>query len=270
MSKPAKKACLKPSFNLACCYMRSFIIFIGLHLQPHLQTKKGFLKLKKVLLTLAFMLICGNTAFAVIITEIQVTDDVEIEDVMGEDEAATNTEPTTEELTNLSLTELTALAEDSNADALLALGDRYYYGKGGAGRDRYQAFKWYSLAAELDCVASQFNLGHMYRNGTGTKQNMQKSLEWFERAADLGDAESQFMAAEMHGTGSGVPRDLTKAYMWYKIAYTTMEPRFRNIAKAEMDLLKPEMTKEQIAEAEKLAAEWYDMQVHRMQAAQGQ
>lgn len=209
----------------------------------------------------------SNFVCAAIITEIQVTDDVEQEDVMGEEDVLAEPE-LAEELEKMTLDELTALAEKNDADALLALGDRYYYGKGGAVRDRTQAFKWYLQAAELDCVASQFNLGHMYRNGTGTKQDMLKSLEWFERAADLGDAESQFMAAEMHSGVSGVPKNNVKAYQWYKIAYTTMEPRFRGIAKAELDLLKPEMTKAEVAEAEALVLKWHEAQLDRLHKAQ--
>ena len=230
--------------------------------------------MKKIVLILLLFMVGVNGSYADIITEIQVTDDAEIEitgadqeDVMGEDGALADPEPSVE-LEKLSLTALTALAEKDDPEALLALGDRYYYGKGGAGRDRTQAFKWYLRAAELDCTASQFNLAHMYRNGTGTKQNMQKALEWFERAAYLGDAEAQFMAAEMHGAGSGVPQNNVRAYMWYKIAYTTMEQRFRGIAKAELDMLKTEMTKDEMAQAEALVLEWHNAQVARMQKAQ--
>lgn len=231
--------------------------------------------MKKIVILLVMLLVMGtNWSYAEIITAIQVTDDSDIEitgadqeDVMGEDGALAEPEPSAE-LEKMSLSALTAQAEKDDPDALLALGDRYYYGKGGAGRDRAQAFKWYMRAAELDCTASQFNLAHMYRNGTGTKQSMPKALEWFERAAYLGDSEAQFMAAEMHGTGSGVPQNNVKAYMWYKIAYTTMEQRFRGIAKAELDMLKTEMSKEEISQAEALVLEWHNAQVDRIQKTQ--
>lgn len=223
--------------------------------------------MKKIVLILLLLMLWGNYVCAAIITEIQVTDDIDQEDIMGEEDVLTEPEPAAE-LEKMDLAELTVLAEKNDAVALLALGDRYYYGKGGAARDRAQAFKWYLKAAELDCVASQFNLGHMYRNGTGTKQDMLKSLEWFERAADLGDAESQFMAAEMHSGVAGVPKNNVRAYLWYKIAYTTMEPRFRGIAKAELDLLKQGMTKEEVAEAEALVLKWHEAQLDRLHKAQ--
>lgn len=179
--------------------------------------------------------------------------EAEIEDILDDDMA----EASPAALDSLKLSELKKAAEAGDKNAQLLTGDRYYYGKGGAPRDRYQAFNWYAKAANQGCISAQFNLGHMYRNGTGTRQNMQKALEWFEKAANGGDTESQFMAAEMYGAGYGVPQNKIKAYMWYKIAFDTMEARFKNIAKAEMDLLKQEMTAEEVVQAEQLAEQWH-------------
>lgn len=216
--------------------------------------------LKKIILLLLILAAGAGGGFADSLTAGQNPAKVAIESAadVQEDILSAESVPAeaADEFGELSLSALTMLAGQGDAEALLALGDRYYYGKGGAGRDRSQAFKYYLKAAEQDCPVSQFNLGHMYRSGIGTKQNMQKALEWFERAADLGDPEAQFMAAEMHGTGSGVPHNNVRAYMWYKIAYTTMEPRFRGIAKAELDTLKTQMPKEETAQAEALVLEW--------------
>lgn len=231
-------------------------------------TEKGLCVLRRILFVTALLLALCGYAWAAVATEARSMDATEIEDVMDEGDAMLTAEPEPEELTQMGISALTALAESGNSEAQLVLGDRYYYGKGGVNRDRYQAFKWYALAAEQDCTASQFNLAHMYRNGAGTTQNMQKALEWFEKAAYLGDAESQFMAAEMLGAGSGVAQNNVRAYMWYKIAYTTMEPRFRGIAKAELDLLKPHMSKAEVAEAEALVIQWHEIQVKRMRETQ--
>ena len=48
--------------------------------------------------------------------------------------------------------------------------------------------------------------------------------------------------------GLGVPKDLTQAYMWYAIV--TAKPR--------MEKLEPNLTQQQIAAAERLAAEWLE------------
>ena len=85
---------------------------------------------------------------------------------------------------------------------------------------------------------------------------MQKALAWFEKAAHASDTEAQFMAAEMYGGGFGAPQNNVKACMWYQIAHDTMEPRFRDIAQTEIDLLKGEMTAAETAQAEQMAAQW--------------
>ena len=49
-------------------------------------------------------------------------------------------------------------------------------------------------------------------------------------------------------SGRGVPKDLTQAYIWYAIA----------TAKSRMEKLEPNLTQQQIAAAERLAAEWLE------------
>lgn len=207
--------------------------------------------MKRIILLVIVCMLLANGANAKIIREIQVNDDAEQEDIM--DTGQTLPEVTTNDLT---VTELKELAAKNDISAILALGDRYYYGKGGVQRDRAQAFKWYKMAALQDNIAAQFSVGHMYRTGSGVKVNMQKAVEWFEKAADQGDTESQFMAGEIYGLGSEVPKDTVKAYKWYRIALNNMEPRFKGIIKAELELLGKDMTKAEVAAAEKMAAEW--------------
>lgn len=207
--------------------------------------------MRKFVLFLILSVFLASGAFAEIIHEIQVTDDVEQEDAMdaGQDLPEIETG-------DLTVEELQELAQDGDMEALLAVADCYYYGKCGVQRNRVEAFKWYEMAALLDNPTAQFSLGHMYRTGNGAKKNMQKALEWFEKAANLGDTESQFMVAEMYGLGTEVPRNVVKAYKWYNLALDGMEPRFKGIIKAELDLLKDDMTKDEVAAAEKMAVEW--------------
>ena len=214
--------------------------------------------MKQIVLLVMVCLLLTNGAFAEIIREIQVNDNTEQEDVMdaGQDLAEIV-------ISDLTIAELKELAADEDISAQLALGDRYYYGKGGVQRDRAQAFKWYEMAALQGNAPAQFSVGHMYRAGAGVKMNMQKAVEWFEKAADQGDTESQFMAAEMYGLGTEIPRDTVKAYKWYRIALEGMEPRFKGIIKAELELLGEDMTKEEVAAAEKMAAEWQKSFVQR-------
>ena len=47
-----------------------------------------------------------------------------------------------------------------------------------------EAFKWYSLGAELNNVIAQSNLGWMYAGGRGTELDYEKGLEWTLKAAE--------------------------------------------------------------------------------------
>ena len=57
----------------------------------------------------------------------------------------------------------------------------------------------------------------------------------------------------MYAKGEGVPEDYVKAYAWFNLAAAQgAEDAIKN-----KDLLRPRMTAEQVAEAQKLAAELF-------------
>ena len=49
-----------------------------------------------------------------------------------------------------------------------------------------EAFKFCSVAAEQGDASSQFNLGLLYANGRGVKQDYFKAVEWYQKAAEQG------------------------------------------------------------------------------------
>ena len=49
-----------------------------------------------------------------------------------------------------------------------------------------EAFKFCSVAAEQGNAEAQFNLGVMYDNGQGVKQDYFKAVEWYQKAAEQG------------------------------------------------------------------------------------
>ncbi len=55
----------------------------------------------------------------------------------------------------------------------------------------------------------------------------------------------------MYAHGKGVPENNIKAYMWHSLAKAQGE----RMAAENVDILKPQMTADQIAEAERLATE---------------
>ena len=51
-----------------------------------------------------------------------------------------------------------------------------------------EAFKYCKKSAEEGILEAQFNLGYMYDNGRGVKQDYFKAFEWYQKAAELGYA----------------------------------------------------------------------------------
>ncbi|WP_425592411.1 tetratricopeptide repeat protein, partial [Aggregatibacter kilianii] len=54
-------------------------------------------------------------------------------------------------------------------------------------QDYVEAAKWYRKAADKGYAMAQFNLGLMYRDGDGVKQNRTVAKEWLGKACDNGD-----------------------------------------------------------------------------------
>lgn len=106
--------------------------------------------------------------------------------------------------------------------------------------------------AEQGDVEAQFVLGVMYENGKGVARNYAEALKWYRRAAEQGDAWAQGKMGLMYARGRGVPQNLVTAYMWSNLAAA----QGIEIATKHRDLFAMRMTKAEIAEAKRLAAEW--------------
>ena len=141
-----------------------------------------------------------------------------------------------------------ALQEDVSAQFWLGTA----YEQGWFGKADYQeALKWSRRAAKRDDPDAQNGLGKMYENGEGVPQNYAQAAKWYRKAAehvpDLGGAgQGRNNLGMLYLSGQGVPKDLVLAYMWFLLARTE-----RNFSEA-----KAQMTPAQIAEAERMAADW--------------
>ena len=78
-----------------------------------------------------------------------------------------------------------------------------------------------------------------------------ESVRWFTLAAEQGSTESQFNLAVGYKNGLGVKKDLVRAYMWFKIATGLGDKD----AAESLEDLSAEMSKNQVAEAQRLAQE---------------
>lgn len=144
---------------------------------------------------------------------------------------------------------LLAAAQGGEADAMVALGNRYrdsdhyeeaieWYRKAaelgsalgecalgviydlgiGVPADDAEAKAWYLKAARQGDARAQFNLGNMIRAGRGGASNPSVAAKWFTAAANQGDAAAHFALGALYETGSGVQQDQAQAIEHYRDA----------------------------------------------------
>jgi TPR repeat protein/AcrR family transcriptional regulator len=187
-----------------------------------------------------------------------------------------------------SLTELdrlTKLAEAGNADAELAIANRYLDSRG-TRYDPLAGMQWMSRAAKQGNAVAQYGLGSLYQKGIGTKPDAVQAMHWYEaaalqgnrkamhdlaiayaeglggvtsaseavrwfsRAANLGYVDSQFNLAVLYERGDGVPQSLVDAYKWYAIAGAQGDTE----SKLRIEALRTQLSTEDLAAAQRAAS----------------
>ena len=150
------------------------------------------------------------------------------------------------------------LAAEGDARAQSMLGLLYYHGQG-VPRDLSEALTWFRAAADQDDPTALFYLGLMFAEGQGVPQDKAEAAKWFHRAADLGEARAQYNLGLFYAEGAaGVP-DNVSAHLWFNLAaahFPASATGDRDAAVNFRDLVARKMTRDQIAEAQKLAREW--------------
>ncbi|MDR3640771.1 MAG: caspase family protein [Humidesulfovibrio sp.] len=142
-------------------------------------------------------------------------------------------------------------AEQGHARAQLRLGNMYSQSQG-IRQDFREAVKWYRKASEQENAEAQFDLGVMYHKGQGVPQNYSEALKWYSKAAKQGYDKAQGNLAVMYAVGQGIQKNNVLAYMWFSLAAAQGNA---NAAKGR-DLAASEMKPAQLAEAQRLAANW--------------
>ena len=80
-----------------------------------------------------------------------------------------------------------------------------------------------------------------------------EAVKWFRKAAEQGHGSAQYNLGLAYMEGKGVPEDYVRAHMWFNLVAAQDN---RAMAKLLRDSVAKFMTPAQIAEAQKLAAEW--------------
>jgi len=152
------------------------------------------------------------------------------------------------------IADLRERAEAGHSDSQFSLGFKYATGEG-VPKDSAEAVKWYRKAAEQGIAGAQINLGVMYEKGEGVPKDAAEAVKWYRKAAEQGFASAQFNLRVMYFYGQGVPKDYVEAHAWFNIAAANGHER----AKKARTIAEAEMTRDQLAEAQKLARERFEM-----------
>jgi hypothetical protein len=151
-------------------------------------------------------------------------------------------------------------AEQGQVYGQLMLGILYATGRG-VPHDPEQSAKWYRRAAEQGDASAQSRLAVQYEGGKGVHKSIEEAARWYQRAAEQGDARGQWGLGLLYANGTGVIQDYITAYKWLNLAVAKAtldgeDPILVDTFTRSRDAVAGLMTKEQIAEAQKLAGEW--------------
>lgn len=149
-------------------------------------------------------------------------------------------------------------ADQGEASAQSSLGQMYAQGLGTT-QNYAEASKWLRRAADQGEASAQFRLGALYEKGLGVTRENSVAAVWYRRAADQDFAPAQVNLGFMYGVGAGVPQSFVLAYVWFSLAAahsTESDTKSRNEALKSRDTIAPAMTRWELAEAQKRAAEW--------------
>jgi TPR repeat protein len=148
----------------------------------------------------------------------------------------------------------------------------------GEARDNVEAEKWLRKAANQGLAEAQHLLARCYLDGIGVPQDNLEGLRWLNKSVEQGCAEAQYFLARLYMSGRGVSQDYHEAIRWLRkaaeqnhlLANLTIAECYQALGdlveafkwlmlasdqddsvEEELNSLRPLLTEEQIAEAEK-------------------
>jgi uncharacterized protein len=164
-------------------------------------------------------------------------------------------------------------AEKNNSKAQRSLGEIYLDGMPGASKNANEAIKWLTRAAEGGDADSQLMLGLAYENGEKIPRDYAQAAKFLQLAANQGNPNGMGFLGYQYLFGHGVPQDYVMAYMWFNLAASRPREKIEatglvgditrgaqesvlNGFGRDRDNLALRMTRDQIAEAQRLTRNW--------------
>jgi len=120
--------------------------------------------------------------------------------------------------------------------------------------DPLERLRWYLKAARAGHPRAQVQLALALQRGDGIERDASRSTEWFRKAAEQGNPKAMLELGIAYRDGIGVPVDLQRALMWLRLA----QLRGSGIAGFVVPSVRRGMSLEQVQEAQRLSAAWFD------------
>jgi hypothetical protein len=138
-------------------------------------------------------------------------------------------------------------AEQGDREAQANLGGFYFEGIG-VGEDRDEAAKWFLKAAIQGQDEAQLMVGFLLHE----LGEFVQAVDWYRRSADQGNATAQNNLGNQIVLGKGTRKNFVEAYKWACLAVAQGVEEAREL----LEYLEGKMTREAIAEGQRLAAEF--------------
>ena len=110
------------------------------------------------------------------------------------------------------------------------------------------ALRLFQQLADKGSGIAQFNVGTMYANGQGVRQNYVEAVKWYGLAANQGSADAQHNLALLYANGQGVRQNYVLAYKWFSLSAAQGSTE----AVKGLDLITARMTPAEVDQAQKL------------------
>lgn len=109
------------------------------------------------------------------------------------------------------------LANESDAKACYNLGLMYHDGDG-VKQNMDEAVKWYTKAADLNFAEAQYMLASLVFRREIQSISYEKAAQYYQQAAEQGHVKSQLNLGMLYFRGDVIPQDLAASYKWISLA----------------------------------------------------
>jgi len=142
-------------------------------------------------------------------------------------------------------------AEQGHLLAMTNLGSYYMSGKG-VFRNPEKAYHWTNKAVGAGSILAYYHMANLYKEGFGVEQNYTEAFRFFMIAFNKGVPQAAYEIGNCYESGKGTEKDTYQAYYYYLIAGVIKHYN----AQVKADMLRRELSAEQIKEAEQKRDSW--------------